>query len=187
MGKLLYLFLALASSLFSTNVYYVSGNVSIDIKGEPDSRPGTWGNAGAQYHEIKFNRPPGSRVRILLLQGDIVTFPWDQARSNGHAGVLASFTTKPNPMGAANLCTLCSADVLHYTQTISSLEGDTRQFTRVFKNGYILPEDTLVIVQAVWLNTYDVPVHIETTYNIEFDYVPIERNHRGLETQCPTN
>jgi hypothetical protein len=165
------LFVKPASSCDSTPKY-VSGNLSTDLKGEPDTRPLTWGRAGVSYHEIAFNPAIGCSIRILRIQGDTVGWAFPGALIDGNAGVLSAFTTVRDPLGAPALCTLCSADVLTYTQTHVGWKGFTRKFrSRFGKEGYLLPRNSIWLKQAVWLNTFEVPVHIETTYNIVFKQV----------------
>jgi hypothetical protein len=155
--------------------HVVSGNLSADIKGELDTRVGTFGYAGVAYHEIKFNNiPTGHRVRILRIQGDTVAWPIGRTAPGSNAGILSGFTTRQYPMGAPALCTLCSADVLTYVQATVTRQGVTRTFKYNYKRGYTIPKGSIWLKQASWLNTFDVPVHIETTYNITFDYMATE-------------
>ena len=167
--------LTIVCSLYA-QPYRVAGNLSTDLTGVADTRVGTWGTTGVTYHEIKFNNvPTGLHVRILRIQGDTIAWPIHPGfRRNGNAGILSGFTTRRDPMGAPALCTLCSADVLTYVQATVTPTGATRVFKYNYKKGFLLPTRSLWLKQAVYLNTFVGAMHIETTYNITFDYASPE-------------
>ena len=83
-------------------VRHISGNFSYDLQGIPDDRPSTWGTAEAGYRILTFtNVPPGHRVRILKITGDL-TARWIKNHDvTGFTGVLAAIH-RPDSSGSAH-------------------------------------------------------------------------------------
>ena len=52
-----------------------TSNISADIRGVPDKRPGGWGLHQADPVRLKITAPAGYRVRILEVAGDLVAWP----------------------------------------------------------------------------------------------------------------
>ena len=50
-------------------------NFAVDLAGIPDTRPGTWGNAGFAQNLVTFSPPAGYLVRVLRVYGDFIGFP----------------------------------------------------------------------------------------------------------------
>src|SRR5579871_2333102 len=50
--------------------YSASANFSVDLAGDLDTRPNTWGTAGQAVWPVHFNVPQGYSVRILRVYGD---------------------------------------------------------------------------------------------------------------------
>src|SRR5258708_31831294 len=69
----------------------LSCNVASDQQGIPDTRPGTWGNAGSVQVPMVFtNVPSGKRVRIMRVYGDFVAWAHGNTAAASNAGVLTS-------------------------------------------------------------------------------------------------
>jgi len=154
------------------NVRVVSGNFTDDILGQPDTRPDTWGSAGAVYHRVTFRPPAGCAVKILSISGDVVA--WVRDYSHGQAGVLVGIHRRlwggKNPWAA---CDYCTEDTPFYRQLALSEKPETTTFDRRYIAGWLVgPDHTLHFKHAVWLNTTGRPVHVETTWTIEFRWTP---------------
>ncbi len=153
-------------------VRIVSGNFSDDLAGQPDTRPGTWGTAGVAYHQVAFHPPAGCAVKILSISGDVVA--WIRDYSYGQAGVLVGIHRQmwggKNPWAA---CDYCSEDTPFYRQMAVSEKPETTTFDHAYRAGWLVgPDNTLWFKHAVWLNDTGQPVHLETTWTIEFQWTP---------------
>jgi hypothetical protein len=81
-------------------------------------RPGTEGHADYTVFPLTFTPPPGYRVRILRLYGDLVSWPCTQPGQSippgTHAGVLLSIHTKMTETSPH--CDYCAGNALLYIQ-----------------------------------------------------------------------
>ena len=69
-------------------------NLPADIEGTPDTRTGTWGSAGVREVPYTFKKVPlGYRVRVLRIDGDMVSWPHGDVMAGKFAGVLWGATT----------------------------------------------------------------------------------------------
>lgn len=81
--------------------YTGTTNFTVDLVGEPDTRPGTWGTAGAVTWPLEFFPPPGFITRVLRLTCDQVVWPTAsgfgpaEIPSGTYMGTLASILTTP--------------------------------------------------------------------------------------------
>ena len=55
--------------------YSTAVNFSVDLAGTPDTRPGTWGNAGFAQNITSFSPSAGLWVRVLRVYGNFIAFP----------------------------------------------------------------------------------------------------------------
>ena len=82
-----------------------AANFSIDLKGEADKRPNTWGTASYFVWKVPFSVPTGTRVRILRAYGDFLIWPKGKPPEGTHAGALLSLHTS-SLLVAAGECTI---------------------------------------------------------------------------------
>lgn len=156
-----------------------SGNFSADIAGQPDSRPGTWGTAGAELWAIEFHPPEGCAIEIHSISGDIVSWVrWSNSASWAPAkdkfGVLYGFQFHRENRGGGEICDLCDVGTILYGQAgANSRDVSSRVFRQSYRSPVRLPEDRLWVKAAAWLNDTDQPVHLEITWTIEFQFVEV--------------
>src|ERR1039457_5902953 len=74
--------------LAETPKYSASANFAADLAGEPDTRPGTWGNAGVAVWTIQFSLPAGYRVHVLRVYGDFLIWPRGHVQDGTYSGAL---------------------------------------------------------------------------------------------------
>jgi len=153
-----------------------SSNFAVDLAGKPDIRPNTWGLAQSQTWQVHFNAPVGYRVRILKLSGDLLSYPKmlskDQTVESWQtAGTLLGFQSTA-AQGSIN-CDLCADNTMLYVQdSIGSVTHGARAFSDDLD--YLLePDNTLVVVCASWLSTFTVPVHVEATFTVVYQFEKI--------------
>lgn len=184
--------LACSAIATAADVKVMSGNFAADITGVRDTRPATsrkaastiwqatWGNAGSTMWPIKFSPPPGERVVIHSIRGDIVA--WSRtsyAGAQDKFGVLAAFQVRRQNTGGAGLCDWCDVSTLLYAQTAAASSSIAqRRFSIRFKAPQELPERTLYVKTAAWLSDIPGPVHIEVTYTVEFEFVALSAEAR---------
>lgn len=159
---------------------YISGNYPVNLYGPPDTRNETWGNAEAQELKIQFTPPVGkTRTRILGIRGDVVAWPSPvatvdtgalQTPATGSAGVLLGFSTTSSKGSKA--CNFCADGCMVYIQSaITNGQQCTRAFDYdVVVDGLLDADNILVLKLAAWLNTTGVPIHVEGTYGILFQF-----------------
>lgn len=157
-------------------------NFAYDIIGTPDSRPGTWGSAGSQSSNVKFKAPPGYRVRVLRVYGDLTWWPRGTPESDPAdkaigktAGVLLGLSTtapdgseKVEGGGASDNCLL-------YIQDASKGEAKRTPFDYDTHVSGLLEQDGVLVVKfAVWLNTLDLCLHGEPSLVVVYKYEEIK-------------
>lgn len=153
-------------------------NFAYDLSGTPDNRVGTWGSAGVVSSPLTFKAPPGYRVRILRVYGDLTWWPRGTPEPDsgdkvvGHAaGVLLGLSTSaPDGSsmveggGASDNCML-------YIQDASKGEAKRVPFDYDTKVAGLLGEDNVLVVKfAVWLNTLGLCLHGEPSMTLIFRY-----------------
>jgi len=165
----------------------VSGNFPQDLFGPADTRmagqncgvgPCIWGHADSAVLPIQFRPPPGYRVRILSLRGDLIawikTLPGDPPTpAESSAGVLGGFqTTSSLAEENSKECDSCADGCPLYIQdAVTEKQPKTRAAFNYQEVGLMLDADNVLNVKvADWLNTTGKPVHIEMTYTIQFRY-----------------
>lgn len=167
----------LLAALLAVQPFTVSGNFPRDLYGPLDDRNLTWGHAAAEVLPIRFSPPPGYRVRILKLRGDLVAMPRvidaaDPAPANGYAGVLMGFSTTSSA-GAAE-CDFCATGCMLYIQdNLHGGEARRAPYDYSFRDERILldRDNLLNLKLAAYLNTTGHPIHMEGTYTITFEWV----------------
>lgn len=153
-------------------------NFAYDIIGTADSRPGTWGSAGAQSSQVKFKAPPGYRVRILRVYGDLTFWPRGMPDADPTdkivgkaAGVLLGLSStapdgsdKVEGGGASDGCFLYIQDASKGEAKRTPIDFDTHE------GGLLEPDGVMVVKFAVWLNTLGLAVHAEPTLNLVYKF-----------------
>ena len=163
MMKIIPLLLLSIISAFAENTigpFSAAANFSVDLQGQVDTRPGTWGTADYAINEITFTPPKGYRVRILRVYGDHIA--WVREKDTKHsAGVLWGLqTTAPDGSTrvsySADNCFAYLQQVVT-TPTRAAFDIDTHV-------GGLLEEDNILrSKQAVYLNDFSQPIHMEVT------------------------
>jgi len=149
--------LALAS-LFSS-----AANFSADILGVPDTRPNTWGRAGARTWQIRFKPPAGYRVRITKVYGDFLIWPKGTVEPGKFAGALFGLQTTA-PEGSERAIPTADNTFL-YVQTATGGAPARAAFDYDVSAGGLLERDHVLTVKvAVWLNSTELEIHCEPTF-----------------------
>jgi len=160
----------LAAALISHPVRFASTNFSTDIAGEADTRPGTWGTAGASEWKITFSPPAGHRVKILRVYGDVVAWAKGKAPAGSYSGLLFGLqTTAPEGSRYADLA---ADNCFLYLQDVVAAEGKRLPFDVRFDDVTLEPDNVLVVKVAAWLNDTGLPIHIEPTFVLVYRFVP---------------
>jgi hypothetical protein len=152
--------------------YSTAMNFAIELAGTPDTRPGTWGNAGVAQNIVTFSPPAGYRVRALRIYGDFIGFP--------RSGVLAADTSceigwglkSTAPDGSTRLSTGYDNSFVWLQNAITSLAPSCRAaFDHVVETGGLLEPDNTMISQAfVALNTTGLTIHMEPTFTMVYQF-----------------
>lgn len=160
--------------------HYVSGNFPVNLYGPPDTRNETWGNAEAQSLNITFKPPQGkTRTRVLGLRGDLVAWPSPvatvdtgavQTPATGSAGVLLGFSTSSSK-GSQYVDFGADGCMVYIQDAVTGGQKTCREFDYEVEADGLLDEDNILVLKlAAWLNTTGVPIHIEGTYGILFQF-----------------
>ena len=153
-----------------------STNWAADLSGTPDTRPGTWGTAGAITGDWQFDDvPPGYRVRVLCVYGDFIAWVHGTVPAGTHAGVLWGLETTAPEVGTH--LEFGSDDCFMYLQG-SVGDGDFRApFDQDVRAGGLLQPDNILRQKlAVWLNDTGQSVHMEATMVVIYRF---EGNKNG--------
>lgn len=152
----------------------IAANFAADLKGDPDTRPGTWGRAAAHVWRLEFrNVPAGKRVRIKRVYGDFVAWARGSPPPDKHAGVLLGLQrtdvgASPDAWPAAEGCVLYLQHAVVGSQ-VARLDYDYRDLSFVLADDHVLE-----VKVAVWLNDLEEEVHMEPTFVLYYDYVDSE-------------
>ena len=143
-----------------------------DLRGTPDTRPTTWGEAGFVTADWQFEGvPAGMRVRVLRVYGDWIAWNRLGAPAAAHAGMLWGLETSAPEAPAAHLQN-ASAGCFLYLQGSVSGTGDFRApfDVRVAEGGLLEADHVLRQKLAVFLNDTGQPVHMEATMTVVFRF-----------------
>jgi hypothetical protein len=160
--------LLMAATLFAQQTHTSATNFSADILGQPDTRPGTWGTAGAATWQIKFTPPPDKVVQVLRVYGDVVAWPRGKVEKGYFAGVLFGLQTSA-PDGSTR-GTLLADNCFLYLQDVVTEEGKRTPFDLRFDEVFLQPDNVLVVKVAVWLNDTSREIHIEPTFSVVYKF-----------------
>lgn len=150
--------------------YSVASNLSADLRGTPDSRPDTWGEAGSTLHTITFFPPPGYQVRILRVYGDFLAWPRQCTPPAGtYAGVLWGLqSTAPEGSVRADYA---ADNTFLYLQHATNGQVARTEFDHVTRDGGLLQADNkLISKMAVWLNDTKCHIHMEPSWTMVYQF-----------------
>lgn len=159
----------LAAALPAQQIHTSATNFSADILGEKDTRPGTWGTAGAAVWQIRFTPPPDKVVQVLRVYGDVVAWPRGPVEKGTFAGMLFGLqTTAPDGSVRGNLL---ADNCFLYLQDVVAADGKRTPFDLRFDGVFLRPDNVLVIKVAAWLNDTGKEIHIEPTFAVVYRFV----------------
>lgn len=161
--------LAAAAAAQAPQTHSAAANFSADILGEYDTRPDTWGRAGAASWKITFKPPAGKRVRILRAYGDFLIWPIGKVEDGKFAGALFGLqTTAPEGSVRADLA---ADNTFLYLQTATGGKPERIAFDHVTRDGGLLgPDHVLVVKVAAWLNDTERPIHMEPSFTVVYRF-----------------
>ena len=165
---------------FSINFAYDSQNQA------PDTRPGCWGQAGFWDFPIIFQDvPAGQEVRLVRMDGDCYGFIHGAAPDGTHAGVLCGLITRAAPDGKGGW--VAANQPTPYLDPIDQGSGDCPLFcchsvgpdSSTFRipinadlaNAVLDANNVALARMAVFLNDTGLPIHLEWTGVIQFEYI----------------
>lgn len=146
----------------------LAANFTVDILGEVDTRPDTWGRAGYQVWPMTFtNVPDGHRVHISYVSGDLVA--WFRNPTDKKGGALFGLQSTA-PEGSTH-ATPAADNCFVYIQTPVGNEGARAAIDNPVT--FTLEADNILYVKvASFLNETEQPMHLEPTFVLTYNYVP---------------
>ncbi len=167
------LFTALSSV---AQTYSLGTNFSADLKGVPDNRADTWGDADYVVKAITFKPPQGYRVRIIRAYGDFLVWPIGKVEPGRFAGVLFGLqTTAPEGSIRADWA---ADNTMLYIQDATGGEARRAPFNFDTSAGGLLEDDhKLLVKMAVWLNDTGLFIHMEPSFVLVYRYEKKNDNH----------
>jgi len=160
--------LALIPLIALAGDHSTAANFSVDLQGDPDSRPSTWGTAGYIVWKVPFSVPAGTRVRVLRIYGDFLVFPKGKPPDGSHAGALLSLHTSSPDKPVSTVSDLLIDNCFLYLQTATGGNPERASFDNQVSTGGLLDDNTLYIKVAVWLNDTGLQIHMEPTMVIVY-------------------
>jgi len=155
--------------------FTASGNFAYNLYGTLDTRPQTFGYQDSQEAVLTFSPPPGVRVRVTRLRGDLVAWATSTNPTppppGTTAGVLLAFHDS-GPDGSTR-CDWCADNTQVYIQdAVTGAQPKTRApFDAALD--WTLPADNRMIVKvASFLNTTGQTIHAEATFTVTFKEQP---------------
>jgi len=150
--------------------YSASTNHAADIMGTPDTRPNTWGDAGAAVQTRIFHPPAGYRVRILRVYGNYQGWirQKDQIIPGTCTGVL--WGLRSNADDTSDM-TYGSRNTFAYIQDATCGQPFRQIFDFNVSVGGLLGEDnTMNSVIAIFESDTGQPVHSEASFTVVYRY-----------------
>lgn len=148
--------------------YLASGNFATNIAGTADSRPETWGKAGAVTNKLTFHPPDGYRVRILHVNGDLVGWPMPKPVAGCSGALWGLQTTAPEASIRADFA---ADNTMLYIQDATC--GDKFRAPvslDVSAGGLLQADNVLVSVMSAWLNDSGSLIHLEATFTVRYQF-----------------
>jgi len=166
----------LANNSDALGPYSTATNISADLYGAADTRPGTWGFTDYAINPITFVAPPaGYRVRVLRVYGNATAMPKLTTPAalpvGGYSGWLFGLqTTAPDGSIYADFA---GDSAFVYLQGNIGPIPEVIEFDFDVSAGGLLGTDNVMRIKtATFLNTLGVPIHIEPSFVIVFHYEP---------------
>lgn len=154
----------------STIPYSSAINLSTDLAGDPDTRPGTWGTQGEVVWQIHFSVPAGDRVRMLRTYGDFLIWPKGIVSPGTFSGTLFSLHTSSPDVPVNTVSPYMADNCFLYVQQATN--GGPRRVPIDFNvtyGGLLESDNTLYAKMAVWLNNTGLPMHMEASWVSVFE------------------
>jgi len=149
--------------------YRGANNFSVDLRGEPDGRAGTWGRAGYYVHAVTFKPPAGCRVRILRAYGDFLAWPRGVPPAGTFAGVLFGLQTTA-PEGSQRADFLADNTMLYIQGAVSQHGRERMPFDVKISDGLLESDHRLLYKFAVWLNDTGLEIHMEASVTLVYRF-----------------
>ena len=154
-----------------------TSNTSFDVTGDPDGRPGSWGLSKAVPVRLKITAPPGYRVRILRISGDLVAWPkkgvltgdqyaevgWGLNTSLKDGSTYMSYPDDPKATAYDN-CMVWIQDVIVATR------GAVRATFNRRVSALLNADGTMYSQAFVALNTSGLAIHLEPTVTVLYRF-----------------
>jgi hypothetical protein len=152
--------------------YSTAANFSIDLAGEPDTRPGTWGNTGFAQNIVTFSPPAGHAVRVLAIYGDFIAFPRSDTPPAGTSCEVGWGLKTTAPDGSKLVSTGYDNSFV-WLQNVVTCEAPACRagFNFDVQRGGLLGSDNTMISQVfVALNTTGLTIHMEPTFTMVYQF-----------------
>jgi hypothetical protein len=147
-----------------------AANFSVDLKGEPDVRPSTWGTSGYVVWKVPLSVPAGKRIRILRVYGDFLAWPKGKAPDGTYAGALLSLHTSSPDKPVNTVSPYLADNCFLYLQTATGGLPSRAPFDDDVSAGGLLTDGTLYVKVAVWLNNTGLEIHMEPTMVVVYRF-----------------
>jgi hypothetical protein len=154
--------------------YSTALNFSVDLAGTPDTRPGTWGNAGFAQNLTIFSPPAGQRVRVLRIYGNFIAFPRSGAPRAGTSCEVGWGLKTTAPDGSAYASTGYDNSFVWLQDVVTSPLPSCRLMFDfdVHAGGLLEPDHHLISQTFVALNTTGLTIHMEPTFTAVYQFEP---------------
>lgn len=151
-----------------TDEYSIGGNLTVDLKGDPDNRKDTWGRAGYVVQKIEFHPPAGCRTRILRVYGDFLIWP-KTPKDSASAGALWGLQTTA-PEGSVRVTPAADNTFLYVQLATTGEPARAAVDYDTSRGGLLAADNTLLSKMAVFLNTFDDVIHMEPSFVIVYRF-----------------
>jgi hypothetical protein len=178
------IFFLLTAILSVAQTFSSATNLSVDLKGKPDTRPDTWGTADYAVKTITFNPPPGHRVRILRVYGDFLAWPIGKVEPGKFAGVLLGLQTTA-PDGSARMDWGADNTMLYIQDATGGNPCRSAFDYDVSVGGLLQPDNKLLVKMAVWLNDTGLAIHMEPSFVMVYRYEKNDNNYAYQQNSKP--
>jgi len=164
--------------------YSAATNFTVDILGTLDTRPDTWGTAGYSVKAITFTPPPGHRVRILRVYGDLLFWPMGKVEQGKFAGVLLGLQTAA-PEGSVRMDWAADNTMLYIQDATGGGPRRSAFDYDVSVGGLLQSDHKLLVKMAVWLNDTELPIHIEPSFVMVYRFEKNDKNTANKQSTQP--
>jgi len=152
--------------------YSTAVNFSIDLAGTPDTRSGTWGNAGFAQNVTTFNCPAGYTTRIMRVYGDFIAFPRLGTPPTATSCEIGWGLKTTAPDGSARLSNGYDNSFVWLQNVITNVSTSCRACFDfdVSVGGWLEADHKLISQVFVALNTTGLTIHMEPTFTIIYQF-----------------